>query len=242
MPRTATLAPSGVCICGDKNCGIPYGLCHCGCGAKAPIAKSSSPKRKLFKGFPARYACHRRATIHPVIEEAVPFKIDGVYCRLIPLSKGLYAIVNEVDYYWLMQWKWCVMWNINTRSYYAYRRGPREGGKQGKTIYMHRVILGLSYGDLNESDHRDNWNTLDNRRNNLRVTDDSGNAKNKRKRKDNTSGFKGVSYIPRRKKWGASIMVEGRTRHLGLFDTKGKAYAAYCKAALELHGEFARLE
>jgi hypothetical protein len=155
---------------------------------------------------------------------------------------GLYAIVDEADYFWLMQWKWCAIWNVGTRSYYAYRRGPRRDGKQGKTIYMHRAILGLDYGDQTETDHADPWTTLDNRRKNLRGTDNSGNARNKRKRKDNTGGFKGVYYIARLKKWAASIMVGGKTIHLGLFDTKEEAHAAYCKAALEHHGEFARFE
>ena len=66
---------------------IPYGYCHCGCGEKTKISKENHPSRGVFKGEPRTFLPgHNANTRQVVIEEAKPFKIDGVYCRLIPLT------------------------------------------------------------------------------------------------------------------------------------------------------------
>lgn len=82
----------------------------------------------------------------------------------------------------------------------------------------------------------------DNRAGNLRVATRRQNLWNKGKDRTNTSGYKGVSYHKYRDKWRASIRRYDRLVHLGYFDTPELAHMAYCKAAAELHGEFARGE
>lgn len=79
---------------------------------------------------------------------------------------------------------------------------------------------------------------------NLRVATKSENARNQRRRVDNSTGLKGVSRNNARwyrKKYKSSIRVDGKRIFLGLFHTPEEAYDAYCKKAKELHGEFARL-
>lgn len=49
-----------------------------------------------------------------------------------------------------------------------------------------------------------------------------------------TSGIRGVSYVPDRDKWNASIGYNGRRVRLGHFDTKEEAAAAYAVAAEEI--------
>jgi hypothetical protein len=88
-------------------------------------------------------------------------------------------------------------------------------------------------------DHR-NGDSLDNRRANIRLATTAQNCQNVRRNSRNTSGFKGVSWSARHRKWIAKIKACGRQRFLGLFDRAGDAHAAYCAAAVELHGEFAR--
>lgn len=46
-----------------------------------------------------------------------------------------------------------------------------------------------------------------------------------------TSGVRGVSYVPDRKKWDAKISYQGKRIRLGHFDTLDEAKAAYEKAA-----------
>ncbi len=85
-----------------------------------------------------------------------------------------------------------------------------------------------------------NGDPSDNRFANLRESTLNGNAHNAKKRKDNTSGFKGVSWHKGVGKWTARIMVNNKHLNLGVFATPEAAYQAYCKAANDLHGEFAR--
>jgi len=107
---------------------------------------------------------------------------------------------------------------------------------------MHREILGLCYQDGKIGDHKRSGDTLDNRRNNLRVTNMSGNAKNARIRDDNTSGHKGVRLHVPNGKWMARIQFNGKRISLGYFVNKDDAGRAYRDAAKEYHGEFARTE
>jgi hypothetical protein len=114
----------------------PIALCQCGCGKLAAIARKTdrSRNRNRIAGQPQRYARgHYDRPRHQQVD-AVPFKIDGVYCRLIPLSKGLHAIVDASDYAWLMQHRWNATRKAN--SFYANSHGAP----------MHRVILGLGKG------------------------------------------------------------------------------------------------
>jgi hypothetical protein len=90
-------------------------------------------------------------------------------------------------------------------------------------------------------DHIDG-NPYNNKFTNLRLATSTQNQCNQRRRSDNTSGLKGVSWDANRKKWQSGIQVHGKRIALGRFNTKEEAYAAYCEAARRLHGEFARLE
>jgi hypothetical protein len=239
--KQKTFLELGKCICGDPKCTIPYGLCHCGCKEKSPISKKTWKGRNAIKGEPARFIEGHAARITPIIEDAVPFKIDGVYCRLIPLTQGMYAIVDEADYVWLMQWKWCVYKSANECcTYYAVRNSPNDNFSH-HPIPMHRFILGLEYGDVDQADHINCFNTLDNRRANLRISDTTEQACNKRKNSTNTSGYKRVSWDKERGKWVAVIGFRRKTIFLGRFERKEDAYSAYCEAAKLYHGEFSRV-
>ena len=80
----------------------------------------------------------------------------------------------------------------------------------------------------------------DNRIANLRPTNKAGNAYNSPTPANNTSGFKGVSFHAQSGKWAAKTQFRGRYIHLGLFDVKEDAAAAYRQFILANHGEFAR--
>lgn len=108
---------------------------------------------------------------------------------------------------------------------------------------LHSAIIELSgqivpYGF--EIDHKDR-DKLNNLEDNLRICTRSQNQHNTHKRRDNTSGLKGVSYHKYTKKWAASIMNNNIQEHLGVFNTKEDAARAYNVAAIEYHGEFAQL-
>jgi hypothetical protein len=217
---------------------IPRGLCQCGCGTATPIHTTSDAIKGYRRGDPKRFINGHQRFIRPDLDNALPFKIDGVYCRLIPLTLGMYAIVDAADYEVLMQWKWCA-WRSPDGSHYAKRGGSRKG--IARQIMMHRQILNLVPGDGMIGDHIDCMSTLDNRRKNLRVADYSQSSANQRRKKDNSSGFKGVSRGRRYKSgWKATIYWRNTRIPLGTFETKEAAHEAYCEAAKKYHGEFAR--
>lgn len=153
--------------------------------------------------------------------------------RTIPLSQGQFAIVDAADYEWLNQWKWYAAWRKSIKSFYAARME-----KKTRLVLMHREILGLSKGDKREGDHVESALTLDNRRSNLRVASHAQNSQNKGLQANNKSGFKGVSWAKRQKKWTAHIGANGKHKNLGYFADPEEAHDAYCAAAKALHGEF----
>lgn len=161
--------------------------------------------------------------------------------KYIPLTQGQLATVDDEDYERLAAYKWYALWDEKLGKYYAVRNITVGVGKQS-LVRMHRVIFGLQSGDSRKIDHA-RGNTLDNRRfvdrkPNLRIASSLENNRNARKRKDNTSGYKGVDLHKGR--WRARIRVDGKSVHLGYFATREDAKVAYDSAARLYFGEFAR--
>ncbi len=153
----------------------------------------------------------------------------------IPLSQGKFAIVDDEDYNDLNQWKWSATKNGST--FYAMRVIVLPGSSK-KTLLMHRVILNAPPGA--KSDHRDG-NGLHNLRDNLRLCNHAENMRNRRKQKNNTSGYRGVSWHNERHRWRVQSKYNGKTKHIGYFFCLLKAAKAYDATIKELFGEFARL-
>jgi len=239
-PRTITLPP-GLCICRNPECTIPYGLCHCGCGEKTNIADRSSRLIGWVEGVPIRYVMgHANRQKRTDFADAVPFKIDGVYCKLLPLTRGLYAIIDADDYAYLMQWHWYALYAKGS-GFYVVRHAPTKKKITGKHIYLHRFLLGLSDDDPMLSDHK-NGITLDCRRNNLRPARNCDNNRNCKNHRTNTSGRKGVYWDKARRKWCACIKVNNKSIYLGRFDSFEEACRAREIAESKYFGEFARSE
>lgn len=110
-----------------------------------------------------------------------------------------------------------------------------------KTYLAHRLAYKMHYGldPVDLVDHIDG-DRSNNCISNLRDATTSQNLRNTGLRKTNTSGFKGVSWDLKKKKWRAYIMYDGKRIHLGYYRTKEESALAYEKAAKEYYGEFAR--
>ena len=242
MTPQETILPPRKCFCADPTCSIPYGTCHCGCGEKTVIGTRKDDRNFSLKGRPKRYIIgHQLRHSRPCMEDAAPFKIDGVYCKLIPLTRGQFAIVWESHYRWLAQWIWYAYWSPQLKRYYAARSIWHGAGQRKTNITMHRQILELEDKDGSHGDHT-NRITLDNRLDNLRRATPSQNAANKPLSANNACGLKGVYYVKGRKKlpWVAHITVNRTKIIIGYYASKEEAHAAYCVAAKIHFGEFAR--
>ena len=151
----------------------------------------------------------------------------------ISLSMGLVTVVGDDDFQLVSKHKWHAV--KHGRTHYAVSNIKING--KYTTVQMHRLILGVTDNEISV-DHIDG-NGLNNRRKNLRECSNANNAMNRRKYKNNTSGYKGVTLEKSTMKWRARIKTGGAMKSLGLFDSPELAHAAYCAAAVKMHGEFA---
>lgn len=158
--------------------------------------------------------------------------------REILLTQGKIALVDDEDFDRVNQYKWYAQKHPANGRWYARRNESIAGTRT--SLQMHRVIMGLEYGDPRQVDHKDRENTLDNRRQNLRVTLGQ-NPQNQGLHKDNTSGFKGVTWSKHAKRWQSQIRANDKEIFLGRFpaDAPELAAMAYDEAALSRFGEFA---
>jgi len=228
---TSTSPTIALCVCGNPNCDIPYGYCHCRCNKKVNTSKKNRPEVGVLKGQPFPFLRGHNRSQRPIKEDAAPFKIDGVYCRLIPLTHGMYAIVNAEDYEWLIFWRWQAY--KYKKTWYAVRREMING--VSRTFYMHREV---NKGDPSKmTDHKSGIG-LDNRRDNLRDADYSQNLMNRMKKEGCRCSSKGVSI--HKGKFRSRIKVNGVEIHLGSFTIEEDAAKAYEIAAMKYFGKFYR--
>ena len=123
-----------------------------------------------------------------------------------------------------------------------------EGGYRrmriaGRSYRAHQLAWLYMTGEWGRPtiDHRDR-DPANNRWSNLRRATQSNNNANRRRQRDNTSGFKGVHFDRKSERWIARLGKNGRSFYLGRFATAQAAHEAYVAAARELFGEFARAE
>jgi hypothetical protein len=146
--------------------------------------------------------------------------------------KGYDVLIDDEDFDRVMLLKW----SKTTKGYFhAYVRG--SGGKTPKFILLHRYILNAP--DDKIVDHI-SGNTYDNRKSNLRLCTQTENSKNNKLPKNNTSGYKGVSFDKSLNAYVARIVFNGNVLNLGRYKTAREAFDVYDAKAKELFGEFYR--
>ena len=142
--------------------------------------------------------------------------------------------------------KWCKdersynSWNTSHYNKICGSIHPNSGYNNirifNKTYRTHRIIWLYVYGTWpnDQLDHI-NGNRQDNRLCNLRECTNSENQQNKKIRKDNSSGFMGVSFSKKSQKFQSHIKVNTKSLHLGLFDDAKEAHEAYLEAKQKYH-------
>lgn len=159
------------------------------------------------------------------------------------------ALVDDTDFEELNKYNWTCIGD--EKRLYAYT--TLKINHKIKRVAMHRFIMRVS-NPCNYIDHIDH-NGLNNQRINLRKCNNSQNQMNKRPR--GTSKYLGVYWHTLKKKylckknnikktyisfaWLAHISINGKTHHLGRFDSEIEAAKTYDEAAKRFHKDFANL-
>ena len=146
---------------------------------------------------------------------------------IIHMKRGKECIISTSTIEIVRPYTWCV-----EGTGYVMSRSS------GIAVKIHRLITSAKKGIY--VDHIDG-NPLNNRLENLRTCFKQQNEFNTKRRSDNTSGYKGVCFDSKRALFRAYITKDGKQYHLGYFITKEEAAYAYNKMAVELFGDFARL-
>lgn len=158
--------------------------------------------------------------------------------RKISLSNGQYALVDDEDYEKLSQYKW----HVNKNGYIQrsiYLGGGRKN-KKYKGEKLHHLILIPKHDEGLYIDHI-NRNKLDNRKENLRYCTHAENCRNRQVRADNKTGVKGVNKMHNCNRWRVRIQVNGKRKHIGLFEKLEDAMEAYKNASMKYHQEYGQV-
>lgn len=120
--------------------------------------------------------------------------------------------------------------------------GYKCGNFLGTVLLAHRIIMAIHVGswDFGHIDHQ-NGDRTDNRISNLRFATPAENLANSKSRSGSSSQYLGVAWHGQNKNWIASITKNYVTTHLGSFKNEADAALAYNRAAIEIHGDYARL-
>lgn len=151
--------------------------------------------------------------------------LDGY--PIIYTNKKEEIIVDDYKYYDLIKYSWY------TKDGYVYGHVP---GKNN--VIMHRFLMNAKTNEI--IDHI-NGNKLDNRLSNLRISNPTLNGHNKTKKQNASSKYLGVSYIISKKRFKAVITKDKKQYFIGTFVSEEDAAKARDKKAIELYGEYAKL-
>lgn len=151
--------------------------------------------------------------------------------KYVKLTRGEYAIVDDEDFEKVSKFIWFATGDGRGHIY-----ARRNANSLSQISALHNMIIDVPSGYI--IDHI-NGNTLDNRKENLRVATYRQNSLNK--------GFahnrkvKGVSWIKKNKAYRAYITPYRRQRHIGCFKKLDDAKRAYDVEAIKEFGVWARL-
>jgi flagellar biosynthesis regulator FlaF len=147
-----------------------------------------------------------------------------VFMKYLPLSRGLYAVVDDVDYQWASK----IKWSANADGYAV------KTSKERSVRYLHREIMKARKGQMVDHMNRD---VTDCRRRNLRFVTRSENQMNRGKHMQSSSSkYKGIAWTARRRLWVAFIKYEGKRLYIGAFENERHAALAYDLWNLTLFG------
>lgn len=200
-------------------------LCICDCGNEKLVTTQT-----LLSNHTTSCGCkleEHRKNIGNISRKDNIYDMDGEYGICFTEDREEFFIFDKEDYNKIKDYYWSF-----TNNYF---RCISING-----VSVHRMIMEAS-NRWDIVDHI-NQNTKDNRKSNLRICTQSNNLMNRGLQKNNISGFVGVAFNKRRKRWRSRIKINGKEIHLGWFAEKEDAISARDVAEKKYFGEYANYQ
>lgn len=206
----------------DKESKQTMCKCKCDCGNFVTTRKSS-----LKNNHAKSCGCHK---IDRMKKENF-YNLDGEY-GIGYTAKGEEFYFDLEDYDKVKDY----CWYISKSGYVCTNNLKKE---KPKTIKIQNIIMGIDTSRLTEDKIVDHINrdTLNNRKENLRICSKKENCINKSKFKNNTSGIIGVYYKKEYKKWYSIIRNNGKQQQSPYFKNKEDAIIYRLNDEYKIYGK-----
>lgn len=198
--------------------------CKCNCGNPELVLVVSS---QLLSNKTVSCGCVRLENLKAKCKKYNEFDLNNEDFVIIKASNTKEDILVSKTDYELIEDIRVSCWSVCN--------GYAETKVNGKTVRLHRLVTKALKGQV--VDHI-NHNTLDNRKENLRIVTVTENSRNHKIKNNNTSGVTGVRWHKRDCMWEAFIVVDNKQKHLGSFDNKEDAINARKLAEDKYFGEY----
>lgn len=162
------------------------------CGKEIRVPNHKNNPKHYFCNKDCYYAYKRSFRNEYIIHEK--------YAEII-VNGGKYGFFNvkidieDIDKCKKYNWR---IRNMKKGTPYFFAKDNKKN-----VIHLHRYIMNCPKDKI--IDHVNTLDHLDNRKSNLRITDNSTNAINIKNKKNNTSGYKNISYNKIENKWNVHI-------------------------------------
>ena len=150
------------------------------------------------------------------------------------------VLIDDEDWKIVKNYTWHISYDKTINNFYISSSGWDKFLKiKSKGVLLHRLIMDCP--KEMQVDHI-NHNTLDNRKENLRICTSAENNRNRKKRvTGTTSKYMGVCFDKQRNKYRSRIYVNKKYLDLGRYKTQEEAAVKYNIKAIELFGQYASL-
>ena len=155
-------------------------------------------------------------------------------------AENLWAIIDLEDLQRVLDfpYTWFAKYDPDIDSFYAVASQYHKELGRARPVYLHQFVMDANGKVVDHENH----DTLDDRKSNLRISEEIRNAMNRKaKNKNNKSGYRNVCWSKSEKKWLVQLQINQKNVVLGKFsyDELEQAGKFAEKMRQKYYGEFA---